>query len=74
MAPVPDDLDYAWLASLMSQPEKWSADDFATAEFLLTEQTRALEETPRDVRSRRSMQEVVDGLEAAIAAYRDRDS
>jgi hypothetical protein len=67
---VPDDLDYAWLGRLTEHPEDWSAGDLATARQLVADQRRAIADAqPLDERTRRSMQEVVDGLEAAIEAY-----
>ena len=55
---------------LIAHPEGWSADDLATAETLVADRKRAIDdEHPKDVRARESKQEVVDDLEAAIRAY-----
>jgi hypothetical protein len=67
---VPDDLDYAWLGSLVEHPEQWTEEDLAAARFMLTNQKRALDEAhPRDRARRQSLQETVDALEAAIEKY-----
>ena len=72
---VPDDEDYAWLGWLMAHPDKWSGDDLEQAEQVVADQKRAIADShPRDLRTRESMQGVVDGLEAAIDAYRTRRS
>jgi len=69
-AGVPDDLDYAALAQLLQAPTAWSRQDFTAARAALAHQSRALQESdPRDTRTRASLQDVVDGLEAAIDRY-----
>jgi hypothetical protein len=67
---VPDNQDYAWFFSFLAQPEMWTNDDLATARDLLSYQKRAVAEAhPKDRKSRESLQEVVDALEAAIARH-----
>jgi hypothetical protein len=67
---VLDDLDYAALAQLLEEPTAWSRHDFTTARAALAHQSRALQEShPRDTKTRMSLQEVVDRLEAAIDTY-----
>jgi hypothetical protein len=67
---MPDDLDYAALAQLLKDPAAWSPQDFTTARAALAHQSRALQETdPRDAKSKASLQEAHDRLEAAIDTY-----
>jgi hypothetical protein len=67
---VPDDADYAWLQELLDRPE-WSADDLATAQFLLANQQHALDAADaRDQRTVRRLGEVVDALQRAIERHR----
>lgn len=67
---MPDNADYAWLEQFLAASATWSEDNLATARSMLENQRRAVEEAhPRDVRGRRSLQEVVDLLEAAIRRH-----
>jgi hypothetical protein len=67
---VPDNEDYQWLGWLVSHPDEWTDDDLSTARSLIVDQRRAIEESqPLDAKTLRSMQEVVDQLEAAVRAH-----
>jgi hypothetical protein len=67
---VPDELDQVTLAQLLEDPAAWSRHDFTTARAALAHQSRALQESdPRDTKTRASLQEVVERLNAAIDAY-----
>jgi hypothetical protein len=67
---VPDDLDYTALGQLLEDPAAWSRRDFTTARALLANQWRAVRESdPKDAKTRASLQEVVERLQAAIGAY-----
>jgi hypothetical protein len=67
---VPDNQDYEWLGWLVSHPEEWTKHDLATARSMIVDQRRAIEDSsPLDVKTLRSMQEVVDQLEAAVRAH-----
>jgi hypothetical protein len=67
---VPDNQDYEWLGWLVSHPEEWTRDDLDTARWMVENQKHAIREThPKDEKSRRRYQEVVDQLEAAIRRH-----
>lgn len=67
---MPDNQDYEWLGWLVSHPQEWTADDLATARSMIVDQRRAIAEShPLDVKTLRSMQEVVDQLEAAVRTH-----
>jgi hypothetical protein len=67
---MPDKEDYEYLGWLMDHPEMWSKDDLSNARFIIANQKRSIAELhPKDVRGRRSQQEVVDRLEAAVQAH-----
>jgi hypothetical protein len=71
---VPDDLDYEWLGRFLEHPEE-TAGDLSTGQFTLSNQKRAVADThPEDVKGRRSLQGIVDALEAAIARDRARNT
>ena len=67
---MPDDSDYEWLGWLVEHPEKWSKEDLSAARSMLANQKRVLAGAhPKDHKGRRSAQESVEGLEAAIQSY-----
>ena len=67
---MPDDSDYAWLGWLMDHPEKWTDNDLSSARSMVSNQMLAIRDMhPKDVKGRKSSQEVVDRLEAAIRVH-----
>jgi hypothetical protein len=67
---VPDELDYRALARLLENPVAWSRSDFTAARAALAQQSWAVQESdPRDAKTRASLQDVADRLEAAIDTY-----
>jgi hypothetical protein len=67
---VPDDLDYTALGELLEDPAAWSRHDFTTARAILANQWRSIQESdPKDAKTRASLEEVVEQLQAAIDAY-----
>jgi hypothetical protein len=67
---VPDELDYRALARLLENPEAWSRSDFTAARAALAQQSRVVQESdPQDAKTRASLQDVADRLEAAIDTY-----
>jgi hypothetical protein len=67
---VPDELDYRAFARLLEDPATWSRSDFTAARAALAHQWRAVRESdPRDAKTRASLQDVADRLEAAIDTY-----
>jgi hypothetical protein len=67
---VPDTADYQWLGWLIAHPEKWTKSDLAAVRSMLADQKRAVEDMhPKDDKGRRSLQGVVDELEAAVRTY-----
>jgi hypothetical protein len=71
---VPDDFDYRDLHQLLAHPERWRPDELASAQFMLANQKRAIEDAnPRDESARQSLQDVVDALAAAIERYIELD-
>jgi hypothetical protein len=72
---VPDDLDYEWLGWLTTNPDDWTDEDLSAARFLIANQKRVLEELhPKDVKGRRTAQNVLDVLEAALRTHLARDA
>ena len=69
---VPDDLDYRWLAALISTPDGWTPTDLAGAEAIVTAQKQAVDEAHPEDRDR--LRAVVDQLESAIDRHRRRDA
>jgi hypothetical protein len=64
---VPDDFDYAWLDEFIDDAPNWSDDALETARLHLANQKRAVSEAdPRDLKTRETLQQVVDRLERAI--------
>jgi hypothetical protein len=67
---VRDNQDYEWLGWLVAHPEAWTRDDLATARSIIEDQERAIRDSqPRDEKSRRSYQALIDELEAAIRRH-----
>jgi hypothetical protein len=72
---VPENQDYEWLGRLVDNPEKWTEDDLAAVQFMIETQKRAIADShPEDEQGRRSYQDVVDQLEAALRAHLARAS
>ena len=67
---MPDNQDYEWLGWLLSHPEEWTEEDLAAARSIVKTQKRAIREShPKDEKSRRSYQGLIDELEAAIRRH-----
>ena len=72
---MPDDLDYEWLGRLISSPDDWTDEDLSAARSMIANQRRGLAELhPKDVKGHRSVQGVIDELEAALRTHLARDA
>jgi hypothetical protein len=67
---MPDDADYRYLGWLVEHPEEWTEADRESAESILANQKRAVDEGhPKDVKNRQSLRDVVDALECGLARH-----
>jgi hypothetical protein len=67
---MPDDIDYAWLRELLAHPGRWTEDDTASVRLMLETQRRALNDLhEKDESGRRSAQQLIDQLDAALRAH-----